>query len=123
MDNNRIINYINEFKEYVNVLENTQISSLYGEDIFPALMGKVFSLSVGETLEDENSLMEKLTLINYEKTLFFWSPESIDAATNGILNSLFLAFVGASIAMVLALVVSYMIHRTKGMGSAILDFL
>ena len=68
-------------------------------------------------------VMEKLTLINYEKTLFFWSPESIDAATNGILNSLFLAFVGASIAMVLALVVSYMIHRTKGMGSAILDFL
>ena len=68
-------------------------------------------------------VIEKLTLINYEKTLFFWSPESIDAATNGILNSLFLAFVGASIAMVLALVVSYMIHRTKGMGSAILDFL
>lgn len=68
-------------------------------------------------------VMDKLTLINYEKTLFFWSEESIDAATNGILNSLFLAFVGASIAMVLALVVSYMIHRTKGMGSAILDFL
>jgi iron(III) transport system permease protein len=66
---------------------------------------------------------EKLTFINYTKTLFFWDENSIDAATNGILNSLFLAFVGASIAMVLALVVSYMIHRTKGAGSAILDFL
>ena len=69
MDNNRIINYINEFKEYVNVLENTQISSLYGEDIFPALMGKVFSLSVGDTLDDENSLMEKLTQIHTETTI------------------------------------------------------
>ncbi|MDG2313112.1 MAG: iron ABC transporter permease, partial [Alphaproteobacteria bacterium] len=68
-------------------------------------------------------VIEKMTLINYTKTLFFWRDESIDAATNGILNSLFLAFVGASIAMVLALVVSYMIHRTKGLGSAILDFL
>jgi len=68
-------------------------------------------------------VVEKLTFINYTKTLFFWDEHSIDAATNGILNSLFLAFVGASIAMVLALVVSYMIHRTKGAGSAILDFL
>ena len=68
-------------------------------------------------------VVEKLTFINYTKTLFFWDEYSIDAATNGILNSLFLAFVGASIAMVLALVVSYMIHRTKGAGSAILDFL
>ena len=68
-------------------------------------------------------VVEKLTFINYTKTLFFWDENSIDAATNGILNSLFLAFVGASIAMVLALVVSYMIHRTKGAGSAILDFL
>lgn len=69
MDNNRIIAYINEFKEYVKVLENTQISSLYGEDIFPALMGKVFSLSVGDTLEDENSLMDKFTEIHTETTI------------------------------------------------------
>ena len=68
-------------------------------------------------------VLEKLTFVNYEKTLYFWREDSIDAATNGILNSLFLAFVGASIAMVLALVVTYMIHRTKGMGSRLLDFL
>ena len=68
-------------------------------------------------------VLEKLTFVNYEKTLFFWREDSIDAATNGILNSLFLAFVGATIAMVLALVVTYMIHRTKGMGSRLLDFL
>ena len=60
---------------------------------------------------------------NYAKTLFFWRDDSIDAATNGIINSLILATVGASIAMVLALVVSYMIHRTKGFGSRLLDFL
>jgi len=64
-----------------------------------------------------------LTFINYERTLFFWQENSIDAATNGVINSFYLAFGGASIAMVLALVVSYMIHRTKGYGSRLLDFL
>ena len=67
--------------------------------------------------------LSEITLRNYEKTLFFWDPDSIEAATNGILNSFFLAFAGASIAMVLALVVSYMIHRTQGFGSRLLDFL
>lgn len=67
--------------------------------------------------------LSEITLRNYEKTLFFWDPDSIEAATNGILNSFFLAFAGASIAMALALVVSYMIHRTKGFGSRLLDFL
>jgi iron(III) transport system permease protein len=64
-----------------------------------------------------------MTFINYEKTLFFWRDDSIDAATNGVINSFILALSGASIAMVLALVVSYMIHRTKGFGSRLLDFL
>ncbi|MGE0255429.1 MAG: ABC transporter permease [Alphaproteobacteria bacterium] len=66
---------------------------------------------------------ETMSFRNYEKTLFFWRSDAIDAATNGIFNSFFLAFLGASIAMVLALVVSYMIHRTKGFGSRLLDFL
>jgi len=65
----------------------------------------------------------EMTTINYVKTLFWWRPEAISAATNGIGNSLFLSFVGASIAMVLALVISYMIHRTKGFGVRLLDFL
>jgi iron(III) transport system permease protein len=60
---------------------------------------------------------------NYVKTLFFWRPESIQAATNGIYNSFILAFSGATIAMILSLVVSHMIHRTKGFGSRLLDFL
>jgi iron(III) transport system permease protein len=64
-----------------------------------------------------------LSFGNYEKTLFFWRPDSIKAATNGIYNSFILAFSGATIAMILALVVSYMIHRTKGFGSRLLDFL
>ncbi len=64
-----------------------------------------------------------LTSINYQKVLFFWSPNSISAATNGIKNSFILASIGASIAMLLAIVISYMIHRTKGFGSRILDFL
>lgn len=66
---------------------------------------------------------DQMSLINYRKTIFFWDPISISAATNGIINSFILAISGASIAMVLALVVSYMIHRTKGYGARILDFL
>ena len=64
-----------------------------------------------------------MSMNNYVKTLFWWRDDSIRSATNGIINSFILAFSGASIAMVLALVVSYMIHRTKGFGSKLLDFL
>jgi iron(III) transport system permease protein len=64
-----------------------------------------------------------ITIRNYVKTLGFWRDDSIQAATNGIVNSFILAFAGASIAMVLSLVVSYMIHRTKGVGSRMLDIL
>ena len=64
-----------------------------------------------------------LTLHNYVRTLFFWAPDHIAAATNGIVNSFILAFAGATIAMVLSLVVSNMIHRTKGFGARLLDFL
>lgn len=64
-----------------------------------------------------------LTFHNYERTLFWWRPDHIQAASNGIFNSFILAFAGATIAMILSLVMSYMIHRTKGIGSRILDFL
>jgi iron(III) transport system permease protein len=64
-----------------------------------------------------------ITLINYQKTLFFWRSDSIKAATNGIYNSFILAFVGATIAMILSLVVAHMIHRTKGAGARVLDLL
>jgi len=64
-----------------------------------------------------------LTLHNYVRTLDFWAPDHISAATNGIVNSFILAFLGATIAMILSLVVSYMIHRTKGFGARLLDFL
>ena len=68
-------------------------------------------------------IFSDLTFWNYKKVLFFWWPEHIDAAVNGIGNSFILASVGATIAMALAIVVSYMIHRTKGVGAAALDFL
>jgi iron(III) transport system permease protein len=64
-----------------------------------------------------------LTLHNYVRTLFFWAPDHISAATNGIVNSFILAFAGATIAMILSVVVSTMIHRTKGFGARLLDFL
>ena len=65
----------------------------------------------------------QMSFINYEKTLFFWREDSIQAATNGIFNSLILALVGATLSMVLAIVVSYMIHRTKGPMTRLIDFL
>jgi iron(III) transport system permease protein len=68
-------------------------------------------------------ILADLTLHNYVRTLFFWAPDHIAAATNGIYNSFILAFAGATIAMILSLVVSYMIHRTKGFGARLLDFL
>ncbi len=64
-----------------------------------------------------------LTLWNYKKVLFFWSPDSIGIATRGIINSFILAFSGATIAMALSIIIGYMIHRTKGFGSTLLDFL
>lgn len=66
---------------------------------------------------------DDLTLSNYARVLFFWEPDHIDAATNGIINSFILAFAGATIAMVLSVPISYMIHRTKGVGARVLDFL
>ncbi len=68
-------------------------------------------------------IFSDMSLHNYVKTLFFWRTDSIKAATNGIYNSFILAFVGATIAMILSLVVSHMIHRTKGFGSRLLDLL
>lgn len=65
----------------------------------------------------------RMTLSNYRRLLFFWAPDNIQAATNGIHNSLILAFAGATIAMVLAVAMSFMIHRTKGLGSRLLDYL
>jgi iron(III) transport system permease protein len=66
---------------------------------------------------------QDLTLHNYVRTLFWWRPDHIAASTNGIINSFILAFSGATIAMILSLVVSYMIHRTRGVGSRLLEFL
>ncbi len=93
--------------------------------IFIAVLLPIFCLFVVSLhpVWEGQIIPRDLTFWNYKKVLFFWSPESIQAATNGILNSLILAFSGASIAMVLSLVVSYMIHRTKGFGARLLDFL
>lgn len=68
-------------------------------------------------------IWDEMTFWNYKRILFFWSPDRIQAATNGIVNSFILALAGATLAMVLALVTSYTIHRIKGFGAAVLDFL
>ena len=61
--------------------------------------------------------------INYELVLFFWSPESIKPATNGIINSFILAISGATIGMILSIVISFQIHRRRGRFTGALDFL
>jgi iron(III) transport system permease protein len=88
--------------------------------VLPILCLFVVSL---HTVWQGHIIPANMTLQNYVRTLFFWAPHHIDAATNGIGNSLILAFAGATIAMVMALVVSYMIHRTRGFGSRLLEFL
>jgi len=63
------------------------------------------------------------TLLNYQRVLFFWSPLSFKPVTNGIINSLVLSFGGATLAMILGIVVSFQIHRLRGRFAALLDFL
>ncbi|MFY0611493.1 MAG: iron ABC transporter permease [Hyphomicrobiaceae bacterium] len=93
--------------------------------IMVAVILPIFSLIVVSLhpVWEGRIIPDAMTFDNYVKTLFFWRPDSIQAATNGIINSFILAFVGATLAMILALVLSYMIHRTKGFGSKLLDFL
>ena len=93
--------------------------------IFVAVILPIFSLAIVSLhpVWTAEIIPADMSMNNYVKTLFWWREDSIRAATDGIINSFILAFSGASIAMVLALVVSYMIHRTKGFGSKMLDFL
>jgi iron(III) transport system permease protein len=58
----------------------------------------------------------QLTLKNYQK--MFQTPET----SRGIRNSLFLAVTAASAGTLLAAVLSYIIHRTRYRGRALLDF-
>ncbi len=93
--------------------------------IFVAVVLPIFCLFVMSLhpVWEGKIIAADLTFWNYKKVLFFWWPEHIHSAVNGIGNSLILAFTGATIAMILAIVVSYMIHRTKGRAAAVLDFL
>ena len=63
------------------------------------------------------------TTLNYQRMLFFWSPIAIKPATNGIFNSFILALAGATIAMALAVILSFQIHRRRGRFAGMLDFL
>jgi iron(III) transport system permease protein len=63
------------------------------------------------------------TTLNFERLLFFWTPTAIKPATNGIINSFILALAGATIAMVLAIILSFQIHRRRGRFAGMLDFL
>ncbi|MEE9149425.1 MAG: iron ABC transporter permease, partial [Candidatus Tectomicrobia bacterium] len=93
--------------------------------IFVAVILPIFCLAILSLhpVWQGKIIVSDLTFWNYKKVLFFWWPDHIHAAVNGIGNSFILAFSGATIAMLLAIVVSYMIHRTKGRGAAWLDFL
>lgn len=59
----------------------------------------------------------KVTLANYQWVIFDF-PLTSDA----IINSFFLATVGASIAVALSIVLSYVVVRNTGRGRAVLDF-
>jgi iron(III) transport system permease protein len=68
-------------------------------------------------------ILGEMTFLNYRRIFFFWTPEHIAAATNGIVNSLILAFAGATLCMAFAIVLTYLIHRKKTGAGVLLDFL
>lgn len=85
--------------------------------IFSILVVSLHNVWVGKIIPAD------FTSLNYERILFFWSPNVIQPATNGILNSFILAISGSTIAMVLAIILSFQIHRRKGRFVGLLDFL
>ena len=85
--------------------------------IFSILVVSLHNVWVGKIIPAD------FTSLNYERILFFWSPTVIQPATNGILNSFILAISGSTIAMILAVILSFQIHRRRGRFGGLLDFL
>ena len=112
-------------KEFINYASSLLMKCHMGETKIDLM---VHPQSLPQSYNCADSLGNFLGLFqthlwNYKKILYFWSPESIGIATRGIINSFILAFSGATIAMIFAILISYMIHRTKGFGATALDFL
>ncbi len=85
--------------------------------IFSILVVSLHNVWVGKIIPAD------FTTLNYERILFFWTPTVIQPATNGILNSFILAISGSTIAMILAVILSFQIHRRRGRFGGLLDFL
>ena len=85
--------------------------------IFSILVVSLHNVWVGKIIPAD------FTSLNYERILFFWTPNVIQPATNGILNSFILAISGSTIAMILAVILSFQIHRRRGRFGGLLDFL
>ena len=83
--------------------------------VFP--LGVLFLVSISHTWYGYFD-PSKITLANYQWVIFEF-PLTSDAIT----NSFFLATVGATIAVALSIVLSYVLVRTTGRGCAVLDFL
>ncbi len=85
--------------------------------IISILVVSLHTVWVGKIIPDD------FTILNYQRLLFFWTPIAIKPATNGIINSFILALAGATITMVLAVILSFQIHRRRGRFAGVLDFL
>ena len=85
--------------------------------IFSILVVSLHNVWVGKII------LADFTTLNYERLLFFWSPTAITPATNGIVNSIILSLAGATIAMALAIILTFQIHRRRGRFAGLLDFL
>ena len=85
--------------------------------IFSILVVSLHNVWVGKIIPAD------FTTLNYERLLFFWSPTAITPATNGIVNSIILSLAGATIAMALAIILTFQIHRRRGRFAGLLDFL
>ena len=85
--------------------------------IFSILVVSLHNVWVGKII------LADFTTLNYERLLFFWSPTAITPAINGIVNSIILSLAGATIAMALAIILTFQIHRRRGRFAGLLDFL
>lgn len=69
MDRNQLIDMLNDVKNMGLNLEASGVFKVLGEDVFPALLGRVMCQLVGDSLEEHNEVSQRLSDIHTETTI------------------------------------------------------
>jgi hypothetical protein len=56
------------FRKQINELQKSELSNVYGNDIFPAVLGRVYSLMAGDTIAEDENISARLNNIHTETT-------------------------------------------------------